>query len=111
MYKLNSLSDAVVVESADKIMNPLLKDYTIREVEVNSIGAVIYSVFLTANRKFESLEDILSLCKPIGGTNRKASITVHNGLILFKFFRINSDKDIWINILQNGENGVEGFLA
>jgi hypothetical protein len=112
MYKLNSLSHAPLVESADKIMKLLLKDYTIKEVETNSVDAVIYSIFLSANGKFEALETILGLCQPISGTNRKASISIRSdGTILLKFFGVNNGKDIWLCIQRISENGFEGFLA
>jgi hypothetical protein len=107
-YKIQKLEQIDFVKSADAIMKPIFGNI-IREVEVNSINAVVYSIY-GSSKTIDGVSLISDLCKPISN-NRKVEITAGNKGLLIKFFGANNGNDIWLEILFNGDNQFYFFLS
>jgi hypothetical protein len=99
MYNLNKLSHASLVESADKIMLPLLKYQRIVSIETNSINAVIYTIAIT-DRYINNLKVLNDTIKPIGGCKMNIEIC-GNDSVKISFYGANGGSDIWLVIQQN----------
>lgn len=105
---MHQISQAPILEAADLIMKPLLKYYSVEEIEANSVNAVCYTIFSKSSGtgRMEIISQLAKLSNSISSTNEtKMDILINKRHVVVKFYHVIDRKyDIWLEIIPNGED-------